>query len=447
MKGNVSIWFFIILVLIVPIAFLSSTFAQGVMEYSKIFWAERVTTDGKLIVNEYKLIATQEVNISDLELWSKTPNTGPLGVIYWQKPNFKQELLKTGLARLKDENSADPQLRDIQYTAKTLRKGMWSLSPTVTSHPSLTKTPHSTPTPRPTSTPISTATLTPTPNPTATPTPIPTPSRIERMIKNISDTDWLRLTKNILKFFIAAIGFYGGAEALKFIKAWLNRRRVSLIMLGLPATGKSWLWKRLSDPEITQDDLREIKTSDSVQKKERGSLPMGHYEIIPEFIDTPGGRPDEQLDNILNLKRQKWLHRKLAQRKIIWIIMLSTTPNASVQRENTWDEKIDREYIAKQEGFLALPLSVLSSSRTVKPQMVITCIGKFDLFADHPPHDSSSQKVKEHLGKLFQKHIDKIAHECEKQDVPFKSIFCSALMKEGDCDRVLKEIQRALFQN
>jgi hypothetical protein len=384
---------FLIFVVVV-LSWFSFTYAQeGDSSHPRMYWLERITQDGKLLVQEYNASA-QTVDTPNLEIWSEKLNThDPLSSLYWdEKPDFERLLLEQGFAHLKDESTASPDHVLAQNRAKLEGRGLWASSSPLATSP-------------------------------------------------------LQVIKGILTAFIGFAGLFGGYELIKLILDWLKRRHVPLIMLGRPSTGKSWLWHRLVDPETGLDELKAVKRTElPVVYKPVHTKPMGRYEITPVFIDTPGGKAGEQVNNLLIERnwRQR-LRRFLLRQKTIWIIMLATTPDGNTQGKDAWERKVDSPYIEQQLGYLDLPTGLLASRKTLKPQMVIACIGKFDLFADHSPQDSSSQEIRDRLEELFQRHLSRIQDECKNQNVPFKLVLCSALKSWGT-DDILRHIEKALFQ-
>jgi hypothetical protein len=250
----------------------------------------------------------------------------------------------------------------------------------------------------------------------------------------------------VISIFIAVTGWFGGSALIKAIRDWRRRHQVPLIFLGRPSTGKSWMWRRLVDPDVAPHELEKIARSDvSVKKKTPQRKPLGRYEIIPIYIDTPGGQAGQQVNSLLEetgfLKK---LRRILIPTKSVWIIMLATTPEIQINRNSPDDKKIDKLYIEQQLGHLDLPLGILSSTQKPKPQMVITCIGKFDLFAEHDSKAKSSGPARTQVESIFLRHISRIKKECKDQVIPFELVICSALEGWGTME-IWRHIENAIF--
>jgi hypothetical protein len=378
-------------------------------QYQRIWWADGVTPDGKIIIKGYERSSNFTRDLDGLEIWQdKLGKDNPLKHFYWNtEPDWKLELLSEGAARLKDESKAAQQYIDAQNKAKNSRLGLWA----------------------------------------AIPKPSPSEQIQQKDVEQSSGISLGAIIFGVISIILAVTGWYGGAALIQLIREWRRRHQVPLIFLGRPSTGKSWLWRRLVEPDVTLGELQSIlRTETGLKKKMPRSKPLGRFEVVPIYIDTPGGRSGEQVNRLLEEKGLlKWLRRVLIPTKSIWLIMLATTPEKNVNRNSPDDQKIDQAYIEQQLGHLDLPVGMLASSRTPKPQMVITCIGKFDLFSEHSSTDSSSGQVRERLQNVFGRHTSRIELECENQHVPHRLVMCSARQGWG-ANEVWRHIENAVFQ-
>lgn len=397
---------------------------QNRNKYIKIFWIERITADGRLILREYDFRSTRSLNVPEIEIWSKKLDTeDPSGFFYWDaEPDLKYTLLRQGLARLKDPTSASIEYIDAEIEAKSKRIGIWADPPQSSNPP-----------------------------PPSSPDPSSSPSSDEThrsFVDKIINWNWKEIGSILIKVILGAITLYGGAAFIKLVTDWRKRHKVPIKFVGLSSTGKSWLWRRLVDPDISDKELEEIDITEfAIDKKEAKPKPMGRYEIFPVYTDMPGGKPGIQVTKLLEGKNKfRRLRRFLIPSKSVWIMMLATTPEKSVERDSDLEQKINSDYIVEQLGHLNLPLGILAAEGTPKPQMVITCIGKFDLFADNSSSDSSSKEARILLEKLFQRHISRIKEECAKQGIPSEILFCSARKGWGAND-ILRHISKALFED
>jgi len=381
--------------------------AQDTTGKTKVFWVEEINADGGLVLREYSSKSTRIINVPELEIWDKKLNTkDSIGLIYWGEPDWKRVLLEKGLARIKNDASLTDGYSDIEKQAKNERNGMW-------------------------------AELMP---------PLPQPSKgwIDKIIGFVGWQKYEQRLRNFKEWLVGFLGLSTLVALVKLIKTWEKRRKVKLKLIGLSSTGKSYLWHRLLDPEITESELLKTlghRKSDDARRKATRSKAMGRYEITPIYYDTPGSKPGVQTAVMLEGSRGfQWLN------KSIWMIMLATTPDHTISRSSPEEEKIDRDYISEQLGNLNSPVGLLASGKISPPKMVIVCIGKFDLFADNHPADSSSRDIIAELEGLFRQHIMRVENECKAKRIPSEVIFCSATKGWGTND-ILRLIEKALFSS
>lgn len=371
----------------------------------KIYFASEVRGDGTIVVEVYTRGASKQIPSPAVEPWAEiVGDYSPLKSTYWGwEPDWQSELLSKGLAKLKRLEGAPPSYVEAQKTAQANGKGLWA-----TSKP-----------------PLWTSSKPPTTSP-------PTSDPPKRSI------DWKRIKK-----FVA---FWGGlgtliASVLALI-AWLvrrlRRRRLHLVILGPPATGKTWLWTRLVNPEVTRGELLKIKQTTS-RDALKSPVPetWGHYLVTPVYVDVPGGQPGTHLTELLS--------RKLFSRsKHIWVVVLATTADSSIKRISPEARKLDQDFISEQRGYINLPLAVLSARGVPKPSMVIVVITKYDLFSEKTWTPDTSDSSVAVLDTAFSLHVGRLREECKRRGVPFALEYSSAL--EGwRTDALLRHIKKALF--
>ena len=404
MKKSWVLWLLLSYLVVAPYGYAQSRDSE--VKWPTMYWSEKLMPDGKLMVRKYEVKIKTEVDLSGLEIWNGAlGKDDPFDSIYWTEPDWKLEMLRRGFARLKDERNAQAKYVEAQTNAKNARHGLWSSLPAP---------------------------------------PLPSPSLPE------PESRWGTLKKAFYVVVVVVFGvtsWFGGSAIIKLIRDWRRRHRVPLILLGRPSTGKTWLYTRLIDPDVSTQELRTIRRSDvATRKKMPKSKPMGRYEIIADYYDNPGNKPGYQVDRLLEEKGfLKRIGRLLIPTKSVWMITLATTPDVSVSNNSPAEAKVDEAYIREQLGHLDLPLGMLSSKRTPKPQMVITCINKFDLFAERDAKDSTSENAENSLRSIFLPHIKRVEEECKSQRIPFKLVMCSALRGWG-APEVWKQVEKAIFE-
>jgi hypothetical protein len=364
----------------------------------RLFYVDSISSDGHAVLYEYDYLSQRKVPLSNVEVWAeKVDAQDPMKTIYWAEPDVTLELLRSGYARLKEPEKAPLKYQEAELDAKAGGRGLWD--------------------------------------------------------KNDQDSkgkeeaeedgiDWSRVKATMLQFIL----LYGGLGAViaALLGIWgftlrlLRRRRMPLLFLGLHAVGKTWLWTRIRKPEISHEELNEITRTDATMyDKLTAPEPLGRYELMPIYIDTPGGQPGMQTTEML---KKYWFVRQ----KSVWMIILSTTPLSEVTRASRDEDKVDREYISEQLGYLALPLGMLAARKTPKPAVIVVVISKFDLFCEFDPSSPDAQQAKDRLRGLFSRHVARMEEECSRVGVKFKVEFCSAL-RGWRTEILSRHIKDALF--
>lgn len=196
-------------------------------------------TENEFIYQVYAFQEERRLDLSDLEVWPDVAGTEPLRVVFWTEPDLKYRLLEKGYARLRDEANSPSQYVKAQEAAKQNGLGMWHV-----------------PAPTPTPVPV-------TADPTSSKSsPLAVVTGLIQMIP------W----RNIANLVLAGIGIFGGYELLMLIIGWFRRHRVTFIMAGEPATGKSWLWERILTPDITLNELKKIESTTVVTTRNARTL-------------------------------------------------------------------------------------------------------------------------------------------------------------------------------
>jgi hypothetical protein len=248
------------------------------------------------------------------------------------------------------------------------------------------------------------------------------------------DVDWLNVIKLIGGAVVGLGTLYGFKHIIDLLLKFLKCRPVDLIMLGLGSAGKSWIIARLMNPDISEAELIAINITNVATKITGATMPVGKYEVIPTYVDTAGGQPGSQI-KVMSSKKNK----------SIWVIVLSTTDKNKVDYSSKDDDKINHSHLEQQLGYLRFPLEMLESSFCKKPEMVIVCIGKFDIFSEDPPATKNAKSAEEKLEKLFEKHISQVKGICRKKDVKFVLILCSALKKKWNTEQLESCVKTALY--
>lgn len=378
-----------------------------------VYWVELIDKDGTVVVQRFGLPVTTRVATPALDYGPNFAGvTEPLGSVWWSDQDWSEKVLRKGLAKLRDPSTASPTLREAEESAKVSRLGVWASLP-------------------PKEPPVEPAKVDPAPVELG---PVE-PARADPAPPD----RW--------REFIEFIKLWGGigsilaslAALIAFLARLMRRTRVFLLFLGPQAVGKTWLWSRLVNPEITKTELARMGVSKLRDRyRQKTSEPFGKHELRPVYETVPGGQPGTHFDELL---KRRWLVRT----KSIWVVILAPTRDNSVTRADVDDRKIDTVYVAEQLGYLAVPIGALASSRSPKPAMVLAVVTKFDLFSDYDVSHAASEKGRELLASVFADHVARLKEACAKRSIPFQAEFCSAL--EGwRTEAMLRHIKRSLFQ-
>jgi hypothetical protein len=345
-------------------------------------------------------------------------------------PDFKEVLIRAGLAKLRNPDIALEKYRNAQEAAKNEQKGLWSarLAPQEGTQ-SLT--------PQPTVT----AATSPTP-PIATPEPTPILPQPEQAPSAI----W-----NIL-IILSTLGITGITATIivGLIKMFWYKRPVRLLIFGELSAGKTAIRKRLLDPNIDRAELEALKPSQSVElHKKRIGIPKGAYEIYPQIVDIPGSFYGSVWDSLLQfhfIPQLVWdllvaLHL-VAPR--VWLFVVAPT---SAKENNGNQMNIDKEYVSVQLGIVKTQvLGGLDAIKTIKPKAVILFINKFDLYSSVRPGDSASLKMESDFKGIFSKHIEVIKTATSRKGVRFYSLAGSAF-NSWSCKDIIDRIGHTLYDS
>ena len=366
---------------------------------NSMYWVERIERDGTIVVHRYNSTTATRVRNIALEFPSAFEGIeDPFTTISFEDRDWSEEVLRKGLAKLRNPVSAAATLRRAEGEAKAARRGVWA----------------SLPAPRP--------------------PPAPAPATAAER--------WNSFWNRVLAF----IALWGGIGTLiasvialiAYLVRIARRTRVYMLFLGPQAVGKTWLWCRLVDPEITKKELLKMGVSPVRDRfSQRTREPFGKHELRPVYVTVPGGQPGTHFDELLE---SRWFVRT----KSIWIVTLAPTRDTTVTKNDADARKIDASYVAEQLGYMAVPVGAISAARVPRPAMVLVVITKFDLFSDHDATHSASVSARETLERVFADHVARVKQACAQKKIPFGVEVCSAL--EGwRTDALLRHVKKSLF--
>lgn len=363
---------------------------------SRNYMIIRKIENGKIYYEKYNFSAQQVIDIADMELWDKAAgDEAVVNTFYYDSKDFRLLLLEEGFAKLNNTANARPTEVEAQTTATNLKKGMWS--------------------------------------------EISTPSQLPKQQEgginwfNVIDFAW----KGVL--ILASFGIVG-AISKKAYKNFYIQRRVRLLIIGEPSSGKTALLYSMVDPHISKKDLLNTQTSKATTKKKGlKHIPRGKFEIIPEVTDVPGAAFATAWDEMAESQHH------------VLLIVLSPYKGNGLQADDYVDSldvanDIDQKYIDIQIGYVQAYVEGGVGSRIAKkPKLVVMFISKFDLFCKTPPYDSASRHVNQKIIEIFKDHINSAQTAAKKAGVPFELVIGSAVEKWGT-EQILNLTAKTLYK-
>jgi hypothetical protein len=363
---------------------------------------------------QYELKETQQVDLSDLIL-TKELTTEDASIPYqlevsWSEvPNFKVLLLKAGLARLRNPESADEIYRAAEAQAKAGGIGVWA-------------TPTPAPTPRP-----SVLQHLSTPSPQLIPQGPSPYDQFKKFVMNGLSFLWQWLV-TLSPFGIGAILL----TALYYF-LWV-RRRVRLLIIGKMSAGKTAVYLRLMDPTIDEQRILDLEQSQAKQKiRLRQHIRYAKFEIYPRLTDVPGAAYSTVWDELTKFR---------FMRRHAMILVLSPT---IVKVRSSSEELEDDKYLSTQLGYVeAFVEGALGARKTRKPKVMVLFLNKFDLFSQFPPGDSHAVNEQKHFLSMFSEHLKSVDVATKKANIKLHIIVGSAL-KNWNCDNLINSIGKSLY--
>lgn len=215
------------------------------------------------------------------------------------------------------------------------------------------------------------------------------------------------------------------------------RKRVHLLLVGDGSAGKTALFLRLHDADISRDDLKNLKTTEAVKKYKDRPLAMGKYEVHPVLFDHPGIKPSTQIDGVIV---SRWSRALPRARKVVVVFVVAPT-----QPFDFSSEEHDLSYRLRQVGLLSVLADIYAMSNHVKkPDAMVLFLNKFDLFSKVPPGDSAAQAAKDRFLCLFREHSEAVKARADSANIKYKSIVGSTLETWG-IEQVRKTVEAVLY--
>jgi hypothetical protein len=342
----------------------------------------------------YELKGVERVDLSDLII-SDSAKGRPDGLNFlWDEvPDFKQELLNLGLARLREPAKASAQYLESERRAKELQLGIW-----------------------------------------APKAPPPTPQ-----IETERGFDFVALFWKILTYSWYLISALGIVSVISAIYYFLYiRRRVQLLIIGKPSAGKSAIFARIKNPKLDRKLILDLKPTPVRQgARLREHIQYAKFEIYPRLTDVPGSAYSTVWDEVT-----KWRFRFGFMRRHALLLVLAPTEKNS---KTTMSEGDDQRFRDTQLGYVqALVEGSFGARKTAKPKIVIVFLNKFDLACDYPPGDSNASDQEKGFTLLFAEHLKSVRLAAEKAGIHFHA-FAGSALNDWNCSNLITVIGKTLY--
>jgi len=377
----------------------------------------------QLIYVTYQLNDKQRVDLSELILSEQINKNKsipfPLGITWTEVPDFKLILLQNGLAQLKSPGTADEKYRNAQEKAQKEQKGIWK--PAQQPQPQQTK-------------PSEQSQSTPPPKTTEQPRQSDGNSfwdDIGKFFSNAGNFIWKWVV------ILSPVGIVGIIITILLTFLWRRyylERRIRLVIVGEPSTGKSAVYKRILNPNTDkQEILGLIPTKGKQTYKMKTHVRYAKFDIYPRLTDVPGSAFSTVWDELTGFR---------FKRPHALLVTLSTT-----KMNHNGNNVIDEKYLYTQLGYIqAFIEGGMGARKTRKPKVVVFFLNKFDLFSSHRPDDSAAVQAEARFQAVFEDHIKSATLALEKARIPFKIIIGSAL-ENWNCDRIIDIVGKELYGN
>jgi hypothetical protein len=372
---------------------------------SKMYRIEAVSQNGVVTIATYdRLPNIQTETVTGVEIWQGAiDGKHRFPVIFYGPPDAKRALIEYGFAKLTNPASESQALRDAEETAKRTGLGLWPYVP---------------------------------PPAAVVPVPESPPARLpdpQLSVDAPHRVNWRSAVKMCLSFLGILLASIGLPDIVNLYRGWRQRNVVRIALIGLPSVGKSWIWKRLESRDVPIQELEGL--GPSIDKTE-GRFPELVYRgmrLVPTCVDLPGHRMGDQVNELLTQRRLfHWLESIFFPKRLVWLVVLASTPRTSVSSSDPFEKKVDTTFLAEQLGFLSLPRGVIEANKTILPRLVVACLTKVDLFCQHPPTEASNDPTENgelaRYMNLYEQHTTALEKACKEKGVAFVRIPCSARM-------------------
>ena len=213
-------------------------------------------------------------------------------------------------------------------------------------------------------------------------------------------------------------------------------------MIGHTTVGKTVLFKRLLDKNVTREELLNEPITPGLNVQELPKhIPYGKFEIHLKIEDIAGSKFTLTFEEL----RRRWYSRL----QTVLLVVLSPTSEKKVRADDNEAgadrHPVDPHFVSVQLGYMqALVQGALGARHTIKPKAIVLYMNKFDLFSDLGPEDSTSRDAESEFKSIFAEHIECAQMSAHNLGVKMYPIVGSAL-NAWNCEKVIKIVGEILF--
>ena len=253
------------------------------------------------------------------------------------------------------------------------------------------------------------------------------PGRNQRTSPGFIARSWHWIEKHKLASISLVLAILA-APLLWKLAAWVAqlfyKRKVNIIIAGVPAAGKTGLWIAWKD-EYELGPAGQIKgLAPTVGVRRTGLEPveLRKWTLQPFITDTAGAEPWRVLEGI---RRPRGLRGAILQRRTKRVLVYVVAP--CPQEEVASGDPFDTDYIKTQFGYTSLPVAIIGQGDPrIKPNMVIMFATKFDLVSPASVQESDGTAASK-VAVAFQQHREFVESACRQANIPFTWLVGSAV--------------------
>ncbi len=291
----------------------------------------RVSADGKTVTVADVHEVQYSVDISSLRVEVGCARQLELDSLQ----NVRIELLRHGCAEI--SGAVIEAERQAQEEAKGKQLGIWNPSP-------------------------SPSTSSSSPGPSSSPNPRDNWTDVHKLF------DWAKRHRLIsipgASLILAILASPWLLKSVGWLTRLFYRRRLDIILAGLPGAGKSGLWNAWKDEYNPGASGRAsgLGPTPNVQRARLESVMLPKWTLRPVLVDAGGHEPWQVLNEV---KRSDGIKGAFSQRakRILLVVVSPRSEESTIE-----SEPFDASYVIEQHGYCRFPMAIIGAKDTsIKP--------------------------------------------------------------------------------